>query len=412
MIVIGLGAAGSACAYQLAKRRLLVIALDRHHPPHDKGSSHGESRITRQAIGEGDDYVPLALRAHHLWREIEAETGEILMLQSGALVIGGLDSGAAHQGKQDFVRRTIDAARRFAIPHELITSDEAGRRFPMLTLRGDESVYFEPGAGLLRPERCVAAQIALARRHGAVIRTGETALQILDEVDGVRVTTDRGAYCADQVVVAAGPWASEVLRDDRLAPSLSTYRQTMHWFEPADPAPFAPDRFPVFIWMHGAGAKDWFYGFPILPGTTGLKIADERFDQLLPGPQAQSQEIGPAASRNMLRRHIVGRVSGVTDRCLRSSACLYTMAPDSRFLIGRDPGRERMILVSACSGHGFKHSAAIGELVAELAAGDPPPLLAPFDLRDIQSRRTVVTKTDDTYRADHIEMDGSRHGTP
>ncbi len=385
VIVIGLGAAGSACAYHLAKRGLRVIALDRHHPPHDKGSSHGESRITRQAIGEGDDYVPLALRAHDLWREIEAETGETLMLQTGALVIGGIDGGAAHLGKQDFVRKTIGAARRFGIPHELITPDEAGRRFPMLTFRGDETVYFEPGAGLLRPERCVAAQIALARRHGAVIRTGETALKILDEVDGVRVTTDRGDYCADQVVVAAGPWVSGISEDDRLAASVSTYRQMMHWFEPVDPAEFAPERFPVFIWMHGAGAEDWFYGFPILPGTTGVKIADERFDEPLPGPEAQSQEIGPAASRTMLGRHISGRVSGVTDRCLRSSACLYTMAPDSRFLIGRDPGRERVILVSACSGHGFKHSAAIGELVAELAAGDPVSLLAPFGLETLST---------------------------
>ena len=266
VIVIGLGAAGAACAYQLARRGARVIALDRHHPPHDKGSSHGESRITRQAIGEGDDYVPLALRAHQLWRRIEAETGDSLMISTGALVIGGLDQGAAHPGKYDFVRRTIGAARRFGIPHELVSVDEARVRFPQLALRGDETVYFEPGAGLLRPEACIATQIALARRHGAEIRTGETALAVVTEGDGVKVSTDKGELAAGQVVIAAGPWSGELLAADPIARRLSTYRQVMHWFEPSDPAPFAPERFPVFIWMHGSAAEDWFYGFPALPG--------------------------------------------------------------------------------------------------------------------------------------------------
>jgi sarcosine oxidase len=381
VVVIGLGAAGAACAHHLARRGARVIALDRGYPPHNAGSSHGESRITRQAIGEGDDYVPLALLAHRLWREMESETGQMLMMPVGALVIGRVDDGAAHPGKPHFVRETIGAARRFAIPHEEISPDEARRRFPALRLLGDESVYFEPGAGLLLAERCVAAQIELARRHGAVIRPGETVVGVETTAGGVRVATDRGAYAAAQVVAAAGPWtANGLLAGDGLPP-LAVYRQLMHWFEAEDPAVFAPGRFPVFIWMHGQAPGGWFYGFPQLPGTAGLKIADERFDQPLPGPQAQSQDIDPAAAAAMWRRHVAPRVAGVTDRCVRSSACLYTMAAGGRFLIGRVPGRERVILVSACSGHGFKHSAAIGELVAELATeATPPPLLAPFAL--------------------------------
>jgi len=383
VIVIGLGAAGAATAYRLARRGVRVIALDRHHPPHDKGSSHGGSRITRQAIGEGDDYTPLALRAHRLWREIEAETGESLMLTTGALVIGRPDQETVDNGKPgkpDFVRQTIAAARRFDIPHEVLGLDEAARRFPTFHPSGEETVYFEPGAGMLFPERCVAAQIELARRHGAVINTGETALEIFEEGEGVRVVTDAGAYVAGQVVVAAGAWAGGLLGGAH-ATRLVIYRQVMHWFEPVDPTPFSPGRFPVFIWMHGAVTEDWFYGFPLLPGETAVKIAEERFDEPLPGPEAQTQVVDVSEARSMWARHIPGRLSGVTDRRVRSVACLYTMAPSGRFLVGRDPARERVIVVSACSGHGFKHSVAIGDLVAELVVETAPPaLLAPFAL--------------------------------
>ncbi len=380
VIVIGLGAAGAAVACRLAKRGARVIALDRHQPPHDHGSSHGESRITRQAIGEGDIYVPLALRAHRLWRELEVETGATLMESVGALVIGGIDDGAAHTGKRDFVRNTIAAARRFDIPHELLTPAETMRRHQALTLRGDETVYFEPGGGLLHAERCVAAQIDIATRHGAAIRAGETALAVESEGAGVRVVTDRAVYSAGQVVVAAGPWTATLLGGD-WAGRLSTFRQVMHWFPADDPTLFSPERFPVFIWMHGAAPEDWFYGFPHLPGSAGVKIADEKFDALLAGPNDQTQLIEAGAAESIWRRHIRGRIAGISGRPGRSAACLYAMAPDSRFLIGRQPGRERVIVVSACSGHGFKHSSAIGDLVAELAAdGRTPSDLAPFAL--------------------------------
>jgi sarcosine oxidase len=262
-----------------------------------------------------------------------------------------------------------------------LTPDEAMRRFPPFILRGDETVYFEPGAGLLLPERCLEAQIGLARRYGARLRTGETVTAVEAGDRGATVVTDKGVYGAGQVVVAAGPWAPALLGDGVGRQSLAVYRQLMHWFEPDDPAPFGLERFPVFIWMHGAAAADWFYGFPLLPGESTIKIADERFDEPLSGPEAQTQSVDPAAPARMWRDHIAGRIAGVGDRCRASAACLYTMAPESRFLIGRDPARERLILVSACSGHGFKHSAAIGDLVAELAAGaSTPALLEPFAL--------------------------------
>jgi sarcosine oxidase len=376
VVVIGLGAAGAACAFQLARRGASVVALDRHHPPHEAGSSHGGSRITRQAIGEGADYVPLVLRAQRLWREIEDETGETLFDACGALILGAPDGAVA--GKPAFMANTIDAARRFAIPHEILSPDETMRRYPALALAGEETVYFEPGGGALFPERCVGAQIALARRHGAVIRTGETALALRQEGAGVRVVTDRGEIAAGQAVLAAGPWAPGLLGGP-LAARLRIWRQVMLWFAPDDPAAFAPGRFPVFIWLHGPGPSDWFYGFPQLAGEAGIKIADERFDAPLARPEDQTQLIPDSEAAAMWARHGAGRVRGVSGRCVGARACLYTMAPDSRFLIGRDPARERVVVVSACSGHGFKHSAAVGDLVAEFAlTGATPPELAPF----------------------------------
>jgi sarcosine oxidase len=391
VIVVGLGAAGSATLHQLAKRGASVLGIDRHHPPHDQGSSHGETRVTRQAIGEGDDYVPLALRSHALWREIEAETGETLMLTTGCLIIGAPDQAGAHTGKPDFLRQTLAAAMKYGIPHEVMTAAQMRGRFPQFNLGGDEIAYFEPGAGLLHPERCVAAQLTLAKRSGATVRTGEVVESIHSVSGGMRVVTDQGVYEAGQVVVAAGAWAPGLL-GGAYGVSLRIYRQVMHWFEPENTAAFAADRFPVFMWMHGAGAEDWFYGLPIAPGSRGVKVSMESFRTAAATPDQVDRSATRDEALALYRRHVAGRLEGLRAAWLRSMACLYTMAPASRFLIGRDADFERMIVVSACSGHGFKHSPAVGEAVANLALeGDQPAVLAPFAPAAALSRRLTPT---------------------
>lgn len=390
VIVVGLGAAGSATLRALARRGARVLGLDRHAPPHDQGSSHGESRVTRQAIGEGEDYVPLAMRAHALWRELEAEAGERLMLPLGCLLIGDPAGKGAHAGKPDFLNRTLAAARRFAIPHEVLDAPAVRDRWPAFRLEGHERAYFEPGAGALLPERCVAAQLASARRAGAEIRADERVLAIESLAGAVRVTTDRGAHEAGCAVLSAGAGAAELLGPN-WAGLLQVYRQTLHWFAPADPAAFAPERFPVFMWMHGEAADDWFYGFPVLPGASGVKLAAEVFDAPAAGPDAVDRRVAADEGRTLYARHVAGRLAGLAARPLRSTACLYTMAPDSRFLIGPDPDRPGVTVISACSGHGFKHSPAIGEAVAELVlTGDQPAVLAPFAPADALLRRRTA----------------------
>ena len=378
LIVVGLGAAGSATLYQAAKRGARVLGIDRFHPPHDRGSSHGETRITRQAIGEGLEYVPLALRAHELWREIEAASGETLMRSVGALMISAPDLGAVHHGKHDFLEQTIAAARAFHIAHEVLAAGEIRARYPQVLVQDHEIAYFEPGAGLLHPERCIAAQLALTRGLGARLRTGETVLAIEPVAGGASVTTDQGTYTAAKVVVSAGPWAPGLL-GGTYAASLVLHRQAQHWFEPEDAAVFAPGRMPVFIWMHGAGEGDWFYGFPRDAALGGVKIASEQFAVASPDLDSLDRTVTAGEALGVHARHVAGHIDGLPPVWLRSAACVYTTAPDSRFIIGADPARQGVIVVSACSGHGFKHSAAIGEAVAALALeGVSREVLAPF----------------------------------
>ena len=378
VVVVGLGAMGSATLSQLARRGARVIGIDRFVPPHDLGSSHGESRITRQAVAEGDEYVPFVLRSHEIWRELEAETGDSLLLPIGGLLLGReRGTSAEHHGQPDFVRRTIAVARRHRIEHELMEATEIGKRFPQFRLAGDEVGYYEPGAGVLRPERCVAAHLGRARAHGATIRTGETVVRVTPGPSDVEVTTDAATYSAAVAVITTGAWLPALLGGP-FAKLLRVYRQVLYWFAPEDAPAFTPDRFPIFIWIHGDGANEYFYGFPML--SDGIKLATEQFAETV-GPDRVPRDVSAAEITAMYERHVRDRLPGVSGRCLRSATCLYTTTPDSRFIIDRHPDAERIIVASPCSGHGFKHSAAIGEAIAELVVtGRSRFDLTPFSL--------------------------------
>jgi sarcosine oxidase len=354
-----------------------VVGIDRHHPPHEHGSSHGLTRITRQAIGEGLDYAPLALRSHEIWRELEAETGESLLRQIGLMLISRPRLGGVHHGAKDFLERTLEAAETFAIAHEVFDAAAVRARWPQFSLADDEAAFFEPGAGLLHPERCIAAQLQAARKAGAAIHAGESVLGLeIAPGGGVRVVTDQRALEAGRVIVCAGAWTGGLL-GGRWAKQLRIYRQAMHWFAPPDSAAFAGDRFPAFIWMHGAGPSEWFYGLP--DEGQGVKIADERFIVTAATPEGIDRAVSRAEALACHAAHAQGRIAGLPPTWLRSSACLYTQAPGSRFLIGPDPERPEVLVVSACSGHGFKHAPAIGEAVAAWAlSGTRPKILAPF----------------------------------
>jgi sarcosine oxidase len=165
-----------------------------------------------------------------------------------------------------------------------------------------------------------------------------------------------------------------------LRPLAKVYRQALHWFEPLDPAAYAPGRFPVFIWMHGEQEEDYFYGFPIAAGGGDLKVATETYARE-DDPDLVDRTVAPGEAASMHARHVEGRLRGVTARATRSAACLYTVTPDSGFIVDTLPGQDRVLAVSACSGHGFKHSAAMGEALAQVVATGRSAIdLAPFGM--------------------------------
>jgi sarcosine oxidase len=377
-VVVGLGAMGSAVLYQLAKRGAKVIGIDRFVPPHQMGSSHGETRITRQAVGEGGSYAPLVLNSHRIWRELETDTGEKLLNDCGVLVMAPGSGPTSHHGKPDFVARSIEVARDFGIVHEVFDGVEVARRFPQfLGLAGSEKAYYEPGGGYVFPERCIAAQLDRASQLGARIRTGVEVLSI-DQPGTVRIETSSGTIEARQVVVSAGSWTAPLLGApfERL---LTVNRQVLHWYELDDLSAYGPDA-PAFIWMHGATDVDYLYGFPPLPGDRRIKVATEQYETRTTADSID-REVDPAESAEMYRKHVQGRLAGTNPRVAHAAACLYTVTPDRGFIIDRHPRQDRVFVISACSGHGFKHSAGIGDAVAErLTGGRNQVDLAPFSI--------------------------------
>ncbi len=362
-IVLGLGAVGSAAAYQLARRGNRVLGIDRFDPPHAFGSTHGDTRITRLAIGEGAQYTPLAMRSHELWREIEQETGRTLFTACGGLVI----SSAAKTSTvhiENFFANTLAAAERFGIDHEVLPAAELRRRYPQFSVRDDEVGYFEPSAGLVRPEACVRAELALARARGAEIHVNEIVRGFAASADAVTVTSDRATYAAERLIIAAGPWLPGLLRPE-WAKCFTVSRQVVFWFDVGDSAAaFAPERFPVFIWELQS-SRQAIYGFPAIDGPKGgVKISTEQLEATTT-PETVDRYVTEDEARAVYERLIAPHMPAVRPKCLRAAACLYTVTPDFGFVIDTHPEFERVLIASPCSGHGFKHSPAIGEALAQ-----------------------------------------------
>jgi sarcosine oxidase len=373
VIVVGLGAMGVAVSWQLARRGVRVMAFDRYTPPHDGGSTHGESRITRLAVGEGEEYVSLVQRSHQLWREIEGQSHETLLTQTGGVVIGEPDG--------DFLKRTREIAVRRGIAHESLDGPELRRRFPMFRASESAGAYYEPAAGYVRPEKAVAAQLRLAANAGARLRPAEPVLEWSASAHGVRVRTEGGVHDADQLVLCPGPWIGHLFPEGR--GHFAVYRQLLFWF-PIIAEPPGLDEMPVFVWDFG-GARtgfvhlDGFYGFPPLAGSAGgVKVATEQFEQTTE-PDGAQHPATPQEAAHMHRDVIGARLPWLGSIPLRAASCLYTSTRGSRFVIDRHPEHQNVTIVSACSGHGFKHSPAVGEAVAQWLTGQSPEIdLRPF----------------------------------
>jgi sarcosine oxidase len=339
VIVIGLGGMGSAAAAHLAGRGQRVLGLERFGPAHDRGSSHGGSRIIRQAYFEDPAYVPLLLRAYELWAELDAD----LMTLNGGIYVGPPDSPT--------VAGALLSARQWDLPHEQLDAREIRRRFPRLSPADDEVGLHEAAAGFVRPERTVEAHLALAGRRGAELHFEEPVREWSTTADGgVRVTTAAGTYTAGRLVVCPGAWAPELLAD--LGLPLTVERQVMHWFQPdGGVAPYTPDRMPV--WIHEEADGQQLYGFPAIDGPAGgAKAAFFRRGAVCT-PETLDREVHPEEVA-VIVEHLRRLLPTLPGRPLAAVPCMYTTTPDHHFVISRHPLHEQVTVAFGFSGHGFK----------------------------------------------------------
>ncbi|RYZ80513.1 MAG: N-methyl-L-tryptophan oxidase, partial [Proteobacteria bacterium] len=239
--------------------------------------------------------------------------------------------------------------------------------YPQFKLGGNEMGYFEFNAGYLRPERCIHTQLELAIRNGATIRTGEKVLGFTQETNGVLVVTNLGQYRAKKLIISAGPWVSELL-GERYKGLFKVYRQVLYWFDIQDSyESFRPEKFPVFIWNFGEEEGGGIYGFPAIDGPAGgIKVAHEQYSATT-DPEHVDRTVTQEETNAMYDQFVAPRLVGVRRECLKSVSCLYTVTPDSGFVLDTHPLYKDVIVASPCSGHGFKHSTAIGEALAQMA---------------------------------------------
>ena len=364
VIVVGLGIMGAGALYQAAKRGARVLGIDRFAPPHTYGSSHGDTRITRQAIGEGEMYMPFIRRSNDIWRELETITGRKLYVETGGLVIAPQEGEAQFHARGNFVTRTADIAATYSIDHEVLTAAETMRRHPLLKLCPQDTIYYEPEAGILRPELCVQTQLEQAFMHGAIIHTNEIVMSYEATADFVRVTANKGEYQAERIVLAAGSWLLDLLAPEHRS-GLEVYRQVIYWFEVDDLAAFTEENFPFLIWI-GDTMADYFSAFPVMrDGIQGVKVLTEQYSQTTTA-HAVDRAVKPEEISHLLGL-TQARLNGVREKLIDAGVCLYTLTPDEHFVLDFHPESARVVVASPCSGHGFKHAAAVGETLAELA---------------------------------------------
>jgi sarcosine oxidase len=377
-IVAGLGGMGSATAYRLAGRGKRVLGLERFSPAHDRGSSHGRSRIIRQAYFEHPAYVPLLLRAYELWEQLERETGRELMTLTGGLMIGRREG--------ELVSGSVSSAEEHGLPYELLGAGEIEDRFPPFSPDPDTVALYEEKAGFVRPEESVRAHLDRAGSLGADLRFEEPLLSWEPSGEGVRVETPEGSYEAERLVIAPGAWAPQLLAD--LGLPLEVERQVMYWFEPAGGIePFLPDCFPIFIWEPDDGSM--FYGFPAQDDDRGVKTAFFRAGGVPTTPETIDREVYEEEI-DLIRTYLAEHVPDLAGRCLEAEVCMYTNTPDLHFVISLHPGHPQVVLACGFSGHGYKFCSVVGEILADLATSGstryPIELFSPDRLKEADAR--------------------------
>lgn len=378
LAIVGLGAMGAAVAWHASRLGLSVLGIDQHEPPHTFGSSHAETRITRLAVGEGDHYLPFVARSHELWHELSGAIGQPLLYETGGYIL----SHTAEEAERwtDFTMETARIAERAGLSYEVLDADTFRRRQPGVVVPDNATIGYEPTAGIVMCERAVIGQLTQAQQAGAEIRTGEQVTAIEPIGGYVQITTDRAVHEARHVVVAAGPWTPELVATT-IADRLTVTRQVVHWMEADDLDAWSVDNFPYTLCVGGV-IEDFVAVFPVPPDTVvrGVKVVGEQFTTATT-PDNVDRLVSHAEMTAFYEQRVAPRFHGLSGRTVRSEVCLYTNTPDDEFLIEADPRSDRVVIMSPCSGHGFKHSTALGEAVAQRVSGGGADVsLEPFGL--------------------------------
>jgi sarcosine oxidase len=358
VIVIGVGGMGSAAAYHLADRGLDVLGFERYNIPHSQGSSHGFSRIIRLAYYEHPSYVPLLRSAYDEWAALGEEFGEDLIHETGSIAVGPPGS--------DIFEGARRACREHDLDHDVLSGAELNDRFPGYDVPEEYRAVFQPQGGFLVPEDCIVAHVEGAYDRGAEIhaRTKVRGWTPLDD-GGVRVEVERGGstetHEADSLVIAAGAWTGDLLPE--LAPVLEPERQVLGWFQPEEREQFDPDAFPVFSLRCDDGA--YLYGFPV-HGVPGFKIGKYNHREETVNPDEMERE-PTATDEAILREYTAEYFADAAGPTTRLETCLFTNSPDERFIIDTHPEHPQVAVAAGFSGHGFKFSSVVGDILADLA---------------------------------------------
>ncbi|MCE9553592.1 MAG: N-methyl-L-tryptophan oxidase [Planctomycetes bacterium] len=355
-VVLGCGGVGSAALYHLARRGMRVLGIDRFPPAHDRGSSHGSTRIIRQAYFEHPDYVPLLLTAYELWQQLEQEWGRRLFWQTGLLQVGPSDG--------EVLPGVLASARQHELAVESLTAEEAMARFPGFRIPQQLAAVFEPKAGSLAVEECVRAHLAGAVAAGAELRCG-AAVERWDVGSAagnaglVRVRVGNETLSAARLIVTAGPWAASLLTD--LGVELAIERRVQHWYA-SSPAYAATAGFPAYLFELPDGI---FYGFPSFDAR-GVKVAEHTGADPVADPLALERKLR-ASDSPRVEGFLQAYLPGVSTDRTAFDVCMYTMSPDQHFIVDRYPGQPQVVFAAGLSGHGYKFSGVLGRALADLA---------------------------------------------
>jgi len=354
-IVVGCGIMGASVSYNLATRGLRVLNIERFGVNHKFGSSHGKTRIIRLAYYEDQRYVPLLRRAFQSWREAEAKSGKRLLQITGGLMIGREDG--------ELVRGVLTSAKIHGLPYEVISPAKVGERFPAFTLGEEYTAVFEPNAGVLFAEECVRAFVGLGSEAGCEFRFSEQVKGWRSGPEGVEVQTSSGTQVASKVVFCAGAWNGQLLQG--LVP-LQCERQVPLWFSSGGQDAFSPPKMPVFIMEEEKGVS--YYGTPDVGH--GVKVARTHGGEMSEPDDVRREitERDVAPVRKFIRR----RMTKLDGPPIASTTCIYSNTPDLNFAVGAHPADPRVVVMSACSGHGFKFASVLGEIAANLATDGKP----------------------------------------